>query len=54
MTREERREFIRRQIDDWPPFTPQQQARLAVLLRPEPQSTADDAVGQRWPEPKAA
>lgn len=40
MTREERREFIRSQIDDWPPFTQQQRARLAVLLRAEPTPVA--------------
>jgi hypothetical protein len=53
MTREERREYIRRQVDDWPPFTPQQQARLAVLLRPEPRPTGASAAGRRT-EPKAA
>lgn len=54
MTREERREFIRRQIDDWPPFTPQQRARLAVLLRPEPQPTVDTATARRTADTKAA
>lgn len=54
MTREERRERIRRQIDDWPPFTAQQRARLEVLLRPGSASAADSATGQRRAEPKAA
>ncbi|MGW0599924.1 hypothetical protein ACWD11_22610 [Streptomyces sp. NPDC002776] len=54
MTREERRQFIRRQVDDWPPFTPQQRARLAVLLRPDPRPAADSAAGPRKAEPKAA
>ncbi|MDQ0829503.1 hypothetical protein QF032_001347 [Streptomyces achromogenes] len=52
MTREERRERIRRQVDDWPPFTPQQSARLAVLLRPEPQAV--ETPVRRSTESKAA
>lgn len=34
-------EHIRRMVDDWPPFTPEQKSRLAVLMRPsaEPDRT---------------
>lgn len=51
--REERREFIRRQVDGWPPFTPQQRARLAVLLQPEPPAV-QTVTAQRTAEAKAA
>ncbi|MEV6122961.1 hypothetical protein AB0M23_21005 [Streptomyces sp. NPDC052077] len=27
-------------VDDWPPVSPETYARLALLLAPEPQSTA--------------
>lgn len=35
MTRDEMREHARRLVADWPPLTPAQLVRLAVLLRPD-------------------
>lgn len=35
MTREEMREHARKLVADWPPLTPAQRIRLAVLLRPD-------------------
>jgi hypothetical protein len=54
VTREERRERIRQQVDGWPPFTPQQRARLAVLLRPESQPIANATPQHGAIEAKAA
>jgi hypothetical protein len=34
MNAAERREHARRLVADWPPLTPEQRIRLAVLLRP--------------------
>lgn len=35
MNREETREYARRLVADWPPLTPTQRIKLAVLLRPD-------------------
>lgn len=35
MTRDQMREHARRLVADWPPLTPEQRLRLAVLLRPD-------------------
>lgn len=32
--RDDLREYARRLVADWPPLTPDQRTRLAVLLRP--------------------
>jgi hypothetical protein len=29
-------EYIRRLVDDWPPFTPEQREHLRALMRTEP------------------
>lgn len=48
MTREEMREYIRENPINWPPLSPTQRLRLAVLLRP------DLPVGIRTPRPNAS
>lgn len=45
MTRAEAREAARKLVVDWPPLTPEQRLRLAVLLRP------DLPVGIKRPAP---
>lgn len=35
MSPAERREHARKLVADWPPLTPSQRIRLAVLLRPD-------------------
>lgn len=40
-------EHIRRVVAEAPPFTPEQRARLAILLRPSPIATTD-TIGRTW------
>lgn len=35
MTRDQMREHARKLVATWPPLTPEQRIRLAVLLRPD-------------------
>ena len=47
MTDEELRQHIKRLVDDWPPLTADQRARLAILLRPVSGHPNSHIPGQR-------
>lgn len=36
-------EYLRRLVDDWPPFTPEQRARLRALMRTQPRRESQPA-----------